>query len=521
MTTGLAFDVRSTNPYSRTKQQEIPPHRIRRPMSAPTPPHLAIVTAYFDFNASPWMAPNTHYCVAQWRAAGAYVVLVDVACTSQETGYTFAPQDGPTVRADATDPSALVADVVVGCRVSDVMWYKEAALNIALAHVPSECALVGWFDNDVVFSPTADAVHASDKHWWVDALTRTFAQNPFVHFVQPFGELALTTEHVRDALLGVRRTASTHNTDGLTEAPSTTDADAATVPSQECPGKEEATTATTTDTATSTDHPPPPSPTSPPIDLATAVTKCRTLARVRKSVMASGGQRHPTTGSVRGVTGTAWVARRSLITKLRFFEHAVVGGGDDLQLNLWLGATNRRTLPAVQNPQQHWYFGEGRDPQQAGLRRALQRYRKRLRALVPPPAKCAYLPCTLVHLYHGELATKQTAVERYGHLLHRGFRASVHLRPHPQHPELLAWADDFRDASLQKDLVQSLERSQSVREQTLLKLAKLQRCLREAHQNVRGVLQLQAGTAAREQGACQELAGAMRACLAAFDGVGG
>jgi hypothetical protein len=237
--------------------------------------------------------------------------------------------------------------------------------------------------------------------------------------------------------------------------------------------------------------------------------------------MASGGQRHATTGSVRGVTGTAWVARRSLITKLRFFEHAVVGGGDDLQLNLWLGATDRRSLPAIQNPQQHWYFGEGRDPQQAGLRRALQRYRKRLRALVPPPAKCAYLPCTLVHLYHGELATKQTAVERYGHLLHRGFRASVHLRPHPQHPELLAWADDFRDASLQKDLVQSLERSQSVREQTLLKLAKLQRCLREAHQNVRGVLQLQAGTGAREQGACQELAGAMRACLAAFDGVGG
>ena len=55
----------------------------------------------------------------------------------------------------------------------------------------------------------------------------------------------------------------------------------------------------------------------------------------------------------------------------------------------------------------------------------------------------------------------------------------------------------------------------------MLKLAKLQRCLREAHQNVRGVLQLQAGTGAREQGACRELAGAMRACLAAFDGVGG
>lgn len=486
----------------------------------PPPPTLAVLTTYFDFNQSPWMASNTAYCVRQWREAGAYVILVELALDDAAAPYAFAPADGPTTTsskatATGTTPPSLVADVVVGCRVRDVMWYKEAALNLALAHVPSTCTLVGWFDNDVAFVPPTPSAPAA---WWVDALEQTFAQHPTVSFLQPYGELALTTERVRNAVLGVRAegtvdAADAEGTGGTGDTES--DATDAAPPASASPDVDPTAVSPTTVSSPTTIA------VSPTTDLASAVATCRTLARVRKSVMASGGQRHATTGSVRGVTGTAWVARRSLITKLRFFEHAVVGGGDDLQLNLWLGATDRRSLPAVQNPQQHWYFGEGRDPQQAGLRRALQRYRKRLRALVvPPPAKCAYLPCTLVHLYHGELATKQTAVERYGHLLHRGFRASVHLRPHPQHPELLAWADDFRDASLQKDLVQSLERSQSVREQTLLKLAKLQRCLREAHQNVRGVLQLQAGTGAREQGACQELAGAMRACLAAFDGVG-
>ena len=486
-------------------------------------PALALLTTFYDFNQSPWSVANTRYCLRHWREAGAYVILVEVALEGA-TPYAFAPTDGATTMADTSASDALVADVVVGCRVRDVMWYKEAALNLALAHVPPTCALVGWFDNDVVVAPpprTREPDAAPLASWWVDTLQQTFAQNPLVTFVQPFGTLALTTERVRDALLGVRTASEAEGETDTEEAAPTPDTETEAPPAPATPDAPPP-DAPPTDDAPPPDAPPPdaPPPDAPPTDLATAVARCQTLARVRKSVMASGGQRHATTGSVRGVTGTAWVARRSLITKLRFFEHAVVGGGDDLQLNLWLGATDRRSLPAIQNPQQHWYFGEGRDPQQAGLRRALQRYRKRLRALVPPPAKCAYLPCTLVHLYHGELATKQTAVERYGHLLHRGFRASVHLRPHPQYPELLAWADDFRDASLQKDLVQSLERSQSVREQTLLKLAKLQRCLREAHQNVRGVLQLQAGTGAREQGACQELAGAMRACLAAFDGVG-
>ena len=478
---------------------------------------LALLTTYYDFNQSPWTAANVRYCLHQWRSAGAFVILVEVALNT--SSFEFAPNEGvhtdhtpahADTTTDETSRPQLVADVVVGCRVHDVMWYKEAALNLGLSHVPDTCDLVGWFDNDVVVAPqpTTDANTPMPTSWWVDALAQTFAQHPLVTFVQPFGELALTTERTRNALVGGHASPQVQANDRQEDVVGNT-------PTAESPTHEvegDGSTVPTDSASTST---------GPTTDLVSAVDTCRTLARVRKSVMASGGQRHTATGSVRGVTGTAWVARRSLITKLRFFEHAVVGGGDDLQFNLWLGATDRRSLPAVQNALQHWYFGEGRDPQQAGLRRALQRYRKRLRALVPPPAKCAYLPCTLVHLYHGELATKQTAVERYGHLLHRGFRASVHLKPHPQHPELLTWADDFRDASLQKDLVQSLERSQTVREQTLLKLAKLQRCLREAHQNVRGVLQLQADTGVREQGACQELAGAMRACIAAFDKVGG
>ena len=216
-------------------------------------PALALLTAYYDFNKSPWTAANTAYCLRRWRAAGAYVILVEIAldapssATTDATkrGYTFAPTDGATNTSAATshtDGSAAppVADVIVGCRVRDAMWYKEAALNLGLAHVPPECALVGWFDNDVVFAPAsaasaasaASTVDAADASWWVDALVHTFAQNPFVTFVQPFGELALTTERVRDELLGVRRAplvesdSSTVDVDVDVDADADADADA-------------------------------------------------------------------------------------------------------------------------------------------------------------------------------------------------------------------------------------------------------------------------------------------------------
>jgi hypothetical protein len=530
------------------------------------PPRVTILTSFFDFNANPWMAANARYCLGTWRAAGAYVVLVELACSSTDTDYVFAPKDGVTQRSsaeqdevvpakssvsdvlpgDAAPTDELIADVVVGIRVRDVMWYKEMALNVGLAYVPSGCPLVGWFDHDVAFVPS----HGAGPDWWVSTLVHTFQQHPRIHFVQPFAEVALTTERIRNAVLGEGSDkgsdegsdegsgALDHAVDhtvGAAECGTPSDERGAlcsdfppTVPgactalqTDDCDsGPVEATACTALQTDDCDSEPVEPTDASdatPRLSLVEAVTRCRGLARVRGGVMANGGRR-TTTGVLAGVTGCAWVGRRATVTKMRFMGHVVAGGGSDVQLNLWLGATNRRSL-VVTHEQQRWYFGEGREPEHAGLRRVLGRYRKRLHATVPPPAKCAHLPCTLVHLYHGELATKRTALERHYHLLHRGFQITTHLRSHLVYPDILEWTDAFRDTGVHADLRASFERSQSVREQVLRKLAKMQRCLTEVHQNVHGMLQLESGAAVHDRTTHHELHGAMRACLKAFDRV--
>lgn len=452
-------------------------------MKDSTSAELAIITTYYDFNANPWMRDNTAFCLQQWRASGAYVILVELALTTDGSDYAFAPKDGLSLCAEDAETS-LIADAVVGCRVQDIMWYKEAALNIALTHVPAHCGIVGWFDNDILFQSDS---HEASLNQWVRTIVQTFEQNPLVHFVQPFSEIAFTTESIRNDLVGQVKPSDDTTCTDVSESESASSNDATSV----------ASTASTDD----------------------VIAACRKMARVRNSLMANGGKRHSKTGNMLGVTGCAWVARRALITKLRFFEHAIVGGGNDVQLNLWLGASGRQSLPVVNNQLQQWYFGEGRDTLQAGLRRVLLRYRKRVRAYLSIQPKCAYLPFSVIHLYHGELATPRTATERFGHLMQRQFRANVHLQAHGHHPELLTWTDAFRDTSLQNDLKRSFERSQTVREQTLQKLGKLQQCIRDAHVSMRDVIQLQTHTGVREQCATNELVKAMRDCLHAFDTV--
>lgn len=453
---------------------------------------LAILTTYYDFNSNPWMRDNTSYCLQHWRNAGAYVILVELALSTDGSEYAYAPKDGLSLSND-DDGKSLIADAIVGCRVQDIMWYKEAALNIALTHVPTHCSLVGWFDNDILFASNSEEDDASNQ--WVRTLIQTFEQNPLVHFVQPFSEIAFTTESIRNDLIrqSINEQPDETKTENETSCPSVAQSDCDLSNSEE----------------------------SGPVTTSTenVMTTCRKIARVRNSIMANGGKRHSKTGNLLGVTGCAWVARRALITKLRFFEHAIVGGGNDVQLNLWLGATSRQSLPVVNNQLQQWYFGEGRDAVQAGLRRALMRYRKRVRAYLSTQPKCAYLSFSVIHLYHGELTTPRTATERFGYLLHRQFRASIHLQSHRQHSELLSWTDAFRDTSLQNDLKRSFERSQTVREKTLRKLGKIQQCIRDAHANMRGVIQLQTHTGVREQCASNELVNAMRDCLHAFDKV--
>lgn len=449
---------------------------------------LAILTTYYDFNSNPWMRDNTSYCLQHWRNAGAYVILVELALSADGSEYAFAPKDGLSLCTDNAETS-LIADAIVGCRVQDIMWYKEAALNIALTHVPAHCNLVGWFDNDIVFASNGDD---DTPNQWVRTLVQTFEQNPLVHFVQPFCEIAFTTESLRNGLVGQ---SDEPQDDKKTENETSYQP----VSENGC----NSSNCEESDSGTFDD----------------IIATCRKIARVRNSIMANGGKRHSKTGHLLGVTGCAWVARRTLITKLRFFEHAIVGGGNDVQLNLWLGASGRQSLPVVNNQLQLWYFGEGRDAIQAGLRRVLMRYRKRVRAYFSNQPKCAYLPLSIIHLYHGELATPRTATERFGYLMNRKFRASVHLQSHRQHSELLTWTDAFRDTTLQNDLKRSFERSQTVREKTLRKLGKIQQCIRDAHASMQDVIQLQTHTGVREQCATNELVNVMRDCLHAIDNV--
>lgn len=44
------------------------------------------------------------------------------------------------------------ADILIQIRGGDVMWQKERLLNVALAHLPDECAYVAWIDCDLLFA---------------------------------------------------------------------------------------------------------------------------------------------------------------------------------------------------------------------------------------------------------------------------------------------------------------------------------------------------------------------------------
>ena len=454
----------------------------------PTPPPLTLLTTYFNPTVNPWAEPNARYCTSHWRKAGAYVVLVELIVdddpaafhptadavhyvSSTSTALPLTPVDPP--------PAHPCVDVLVQLRVHDVMWYKEMALNVAKRYVPTECPLVGWIDNDVVFVPPAtDATDTvtnaatRSPDWWVRAIADTFQRNPQVALVQPFQQVALTTENVRDGVVG-----------------------------RSCRDVvEEATdTQTVDDTQDNAQDDAQDNHTPPTLDYDDAVDRCEQMLRLRPCIMRD---------RTNGVTGGAWVARKCTLDAVPFFAQTYIGGGDDLTLNLLQNGADVRTFPVL-NDMQRWYLQTYAKP--------LQRYRKRLQMRAQLPMRCAYLPCTLLHLYHGELATKKTHLERHHLLLHRRFHPSHHVRPHHEHTGLYEWTDAFRETGINAELRTSLERSHSAREKVLLKLAKMHKCMDEVRQHVHGAVQLDTACSAQVASAHAELSAMMRACLAAFD----
>ena len=442
---------------------------------------LAIITSYFDFNKNPWMYENTRYCVNRWREAGAFVILVEFALHNET--YAYAIQEGHVT---ISEHPSLISDVVVGIHVDDIMWYKEVAVNVGLRYVPKKCNLIGWFDNDIVFAESPSQRHDAQNSW-IWQLQETFKMNPSLSLVQPFCDLARTTESIRTELFE-QKVAS----------------DESILMSQEDKPCDDLNKNMSKKETIA-------------LSLANAVEKCKEYARISKSVIAM--NRRGKDGSMLGVTGCAWVARARTLKTMKLFSHTMVGGGDDLHLNLWLGTTTSNGLRGINTNQQRWYFGERQDAKNAGLRHILARYRKKMQSVMSLPAKLGCLPFTLVHIFHGELENKSIAQQRYEYLIQREFRASSHIQLHPTVQDCYAWSDSFRESSLQADMKISLERSQSVREKVLLRVAKMQRFLYETQQNVEDLLKMEATTIMQGEDVHQNLSTVLRNCLKTVENV--
>lgn len=496
------------------------------PPKPPTPPRLTILTTYFNFNANPWTEQNTRYALREWRRAGAHVILVEFALSDSAqaqapTPFVFHPD------VDVGDqPERHICHTLLQQPVCDVMWYKETGFNLALPYVPEGCTLIGLFDNDVVFVPPEESITQSNKHsdqsdWWVRAIHTTFQQHPGLSLLQPFEQVALTTENVRQGILGETND-STNDTSTDTTTPDTTTPES------------------------------PNAPPTPPTSLShdEALERCETMMRLRPSVMRDRNQ---------GVVGCAWVVRRHVLSKVALFSHTYLGGGETLMLNLWLGMPlpqRGRPLPPFpvgsNHPLQRYLF----DPN-GSFAKPLQLYRKRLHNHLNLPLQCAFLPCTLLHLYHGELASKRTEHERFQLWQQRRFHTGRHVRsgntealavytqpsatdtdtatvtatnttattatattaPHMPSGLVFQWTPEFRSTGINTDALATFERSHTVREKALLRMAKMHRCMEALRAHVAEVVTVEHRSGEQEAAAHRELSEMMQGCLAAFGSV--
>lgn len=472
-----------------------------RTMAAP----LTIITTYYNFNANKWMEHNTRHCARQWRRAGAHVILVEFrhgAAADQDTTADNLSED--SVRSYAfhpdvdqgSDQERHVCNVLLQHTVSDIMWYKEIGVNLALKHLPQGCSLVGIFDNDILFVPPADLANrtadstspdtdSTEDTWWTDQIRRTFAENPTLSLLQPFQQVALTTEGVRDAILGApQATTQTATQKGAAD--------------RGCAGGE---AGDTSSSAPETDQP----VAARLLPLDDALDRCEQMMRVRPGVLRSRGD---------GVVGSAWVVRRHVLSQVPLFRDTVVGGGDALLLNTWFGASSSapRGLPVCGGSDlQQYYFHPT-----STYARALGRHCKRLRHNLQLPLRCAFLPITLMHLYHGELASKRTHDERHQLLKLRRFQLGRDLVAHPDVSGLVRWSDRFRATGINADMIATFERSHTVREKALLRMAKVRRCMDTLKAQVADVVHSEKAMATQEGSAHAELSQMMRQCLQAF-----
>ena len=426
---------------------------------------FTILSCYFNFNNNPWIQDNARYCAQQWRKAGAHIIFVELAL--EDATFVFHPSID-----EGEDNTRNLFHILIQLKVKDIMWYKEMALNVALQHIPTPTFsdLIAWFDNDIFFVPPSTE-NTLDANWWIQSIEQTFKQNPSISLLQPFSEIVLTTETVRNGILGQQLTPNT-------QLPNST-------------------------TANETPSDNVPSTTS--LTYEEAIEKCKRMARIRKSIMCDPQY---------GATGCAWVTYAKHIKTCGFFGHTYMSGGDDFFLNVLQGAMSSRALPVVSNDIQRFYFQE-RGP----FARHLLRYRKKWQMQTGIPVRCAYLPCTIIHLHHGELEKKHTHIQRYTLFQQRQFNTTRHVCAHPQYRGMVQWSDGFRQTGINQMLLASFERSQTVRDRVLLRMAKTQKCLADMKQHLLVVVDTQTTKSEHESQNHQKLSSVLKTCLIAFDAV--
>ena len=132
---------------------------------------------------------------------------------------------------------------------------------------------------------------------------------------------------------------------------------------------------------------------------------------------------------------------------------------------------------------------------------------------------CAYLPCTLMHLYHGELASKKTKHNRHNMFKSKNFNLYSHVQVLPECRTFLQWTDAFRQTGINQEFKASLERNQSVRDKILLRRAKTQKCLLEMKKHVHHVHQCKEQNTQQEKQSNEHLESILKHCLTKLNSI--
>ena len=231
------------------------------------------------------------------------------------------------------------------------------------------------------------------------------------------------------------------------------------------------------------------------------IQKCEMMNRIKKGILAQPDN---------GTTGTAWVMRAKHLHACGFFVYAIVGGGNDVMMNIWQGAKDHFWLPVIDNHLQKYYFQKDYI-----YSTYIQNYRKKCQRSFGLHAQCACLPITFVHLFHGELESKHTANQRYKLLKNNNIQPSRNIEPIPSWSPIMRWCKLHvtKHTSLNQSIMQSLERCQSVRDKVLIRAERTKKCLLKMKTLTTHVLDNTVKQKEEQQLACTSLQAKIKKCM--------